>query len=107
MSLTPTRTRNQTTLTRLVKLLALLNGEYEFCSQMLDAADLIAEDGERLRAHISKLQVKRDALRLTLLQFKPTLDVDSVGVLDAWRLRYGKRSVDVINLKRRLLAELE
>lgn len=107
MALTPTRTRNQTTLNKLAKMLAALNGEYAFCLDILDAEDVSAEDGGRLRTHLAALQIKRDALRLTLLQFKPTLDVDSIGELDAWRLRFGKRNVAPKSLQRRLFAELK
>ena len=106
MAITASRTRNQTTLTKLVKMLAALNGEYAFCVGLVDGGDLSSADLGRLRSHVVQLQAKREALRLTLLQFDPKLDVDSIGALDAWRTRFGKRNVAVKNLKRRLFAEL-
>jgi hypothetical protein len=106
MSLTRSRTRNQTTLSKLAKMLAALNGEYAFCMGLLNANELGSADGERLSGHVARLQAKRAAVRLTLLQFNPVLDVDSIGSLDDWRLRLGKRSVSAKNLQCRLLAEL-
>lgn len=106
MSLTPTRTRNQTTLTKLVKMLAGLNGEHAFCMGLLDANELGSADGERLIGHVARLQAKRAAVRLTLLQFNPALDVDSIGSLDAWRTRFGKKNLSPNTLGKRMLKEL-
>lgn len=106
MALTPTRTRTQTTLTKLVKMLAALNGEHAFCTGLLDGGDLSSADLGRLQSHVSRLQAKREALRLTLLQFDPKLDVDSIGALDSWKTRLGRTRLSQENLTRRLLAEL-
>ena len=106
MAITPTRTRNQTTLTKLVKMLAALNGEHAFCMGLLDGGQLDGDDVCRLQNHVARLQAKREALRLTLLQFDPKLDVDSIGALDAWRSRFGSKMLSAANLKRRFLAEI-
>ncbi len=107
MALTRSRTRNQTTLTKLVKMLAGLNGEHAFCTALLEAAKFDAADAERLRNHVGGLQVKSEALRLTLLQFDPKLDVGSIRNLDNWRSRLGSKRLSAATLQRQLLAELQ
>ena len=107
MALTRSRTRNQTTLTRLVKMLAGLNGEHVFCMDLLNSMANTGADAPHLRMHVDRLQTKRQALRLTLLQFDPQLDMDSIRSLDTWRTRLGSKRMTTANLARRLLAELE
>jgi hypothetical protein len=106
MALTRSRTRNQTTLTKLAKMLASLNGELAFCTGLLDAGELNATDAERLRIHVMGLQAKREALRLTLLQFDPKLDVASIRGMDTWEVRLGRKSLSARSLLRRLLAKV-
>lgn len=106
MAITASRTRNQTTLNNLAKMLAGLNGEYGFCLQLLEAGNLESADVERLQKHVSVLAAKREALRLTLLQFNPQLDVESIRGLDTWRVRLSKRKISPTNLGKRLITEL-
>ncbi len=106
MAITLTRTRNQTTLNNLAKMLAGLNGEHSFCTDLLNAGELEAADALRLRTHVAGLEAKREALRLTLLQFDPKLDVDSIRAVDTWRARFGNRRLLHATLRSRLLAEL-
>lgn len=107
MALTPSRTRNQTTLNNLAKMLAALNGEYGFCIGLLEVGELESADVDRLRKHVAGLESKREALRLTLLQFDPKLDVDSIRGLDTWRGRFGSRRLSEVKLHTRILAELQ
>lgn len=106
MAITASRTRTQTTLTKLVKMLAALNGEYAFCMDLLDGGELDGADLGRLQNHVARLQAKREALRLTLLQFDPKLDVESIRGLDSWKTRLGRKRLSQENLTRRLLTEL-
>lgn len=106
MAITASRTRNQTTLNNLAKMLAGLNGEYGFCLQLLETGELESADAERLKKHVAVLETKRAALRLTLLQFDPKLDVDSIRGLDTWRVRLSKRKISPANLGKRLITEL-
>ena len=106
MAITHSRIRNQTTLNNLAKMLAGLNGEYEFCGGLLEAGELESADAGRLQKHVAGLETKREALRLTLLQFDPKLDVDSIRGLGTWRKRFGSRRLSEANLHNRLLAEL-
>lgn len=76
MALTMTRTRTQTTLTRLAKLLANLNGELEFVEWLLVA---MPAQQELLTVRRAGLVVNRDAVAATLRQFDPALAVGSVG----------------------------
>ena len=102
----PKRTRNQTTLSNLAKMLASLNGEFAFCMGLLEAGELETADAARLQKHVSVLETKRAALRLTLLQFDPNLDVGSIKGLDTWRKRLGSRRLSGAKLHTRILAEL-
>jgi len=103
MAVTPSRIRNQTTLNNLANMLAGLNGEYSFCTDLLNAGELEGADLVRLRTHLAGLESKREALRLTLLQFDPKLDVDSIRGTDAWRTRFGNRNLSETNLRVRIL----
>lgn len=106
MAITPSRIRNQTTLNNLAKMLAGLNGEYSFCTDLLNASELEGADLVRLRTYLAGLEAKREALRLTLLQFDPKLDVDSIRGVDTWRQRFGRRSLSVKGAQQRLLKEI-
>lgn len=104
MAITHSRTRNQTTLNNLANMLAGLNGEYSFCTDLLNAGQMEAADLVRLRTHVAGLEAKREALRLTLLQFDPKLDVDSIRGTDTWRARFGNKRLSTKLLTGRLLA---
>jgi hypothetical protein len=106
MVLTPSRTRNQTTLNNLAKMLAVLNGEYAFCLEYLDSDELKRPEFGRLLAHARQLKRKIDALRATLIQFDPELDVDSIRGLDTWQKRFGGKRASGPTLKKRLVAEV-
>ena len=106
MAITASRTRNRTTLNNLAKMLAGLNGEYGFCLQLLEAGELGSAVIERLQKHVAVLATKREALRLTLLQFDPQLDVDSIRGLDSWQTRFGGKRASDSTLKSRLVAEV-
>lgn len=84
MALTMTRTRTQTTLTRLAKLLADLNGELEFVEWLLGE---LPDHREALTARRESLATNRDAVAATLRQFDPALAVDSVGNAQSKRSR--------------------
>ncbi len=87
MALTMTRTRTQTTLTRLVKLLANLDDELEFVNR------LFAEMPEHrllLKARQVDLANARTAATLTLKQFDPQLDTSAVAPMNDWARAYGR-----------------
>jgi hypothetical protein len=60
----------------------------------------------RLQKHVAVLETKRAALRLTLLQFDPKLDVDSIRGPDTWRGRFGSRRLSNAGIKKRLTLEV-
>lgn len=81
MALTMTRTRTQTALTKLVELLARVNGELSFVRELLVEAPAHAEG---LQARETVLVTEREALVLTLRQFDPSLDPEEVGCAEDW-----------------------
>jgi hypothetical protein len=88
VALTMTRTRTQTTLTRLAKLLAILNGELEFVEWLLGE---LPDHREALTARRESLVANRDAVVATLRQFDPGLAVHAVG---STRLKKTRRAVE-------------
>jgi len=76
-----TRTRTQTTLTKLVTLLANVNGELEFVRSLLDAEP--AHRGA-LGAREATLAQKREAVIAAIHQFDPRIDTGSVGATEGW-----------------------
>jgi len=87
MALTMTRTRTQTTLTRLAKLLANLNGELEFVErQLLD----MPESADVLTRRQAELAGARTAATLTLNQFDPHLDTGAIAPTNDWARAYGR-----------------
>lgn len=105
MALTMTRTRTQTTLTKLCEAVARCHGELAF----VDATR--AEANERLRlgelrrgetleavqqlvtaleARSAQLHVARDALYLTIRRFDASLDPTRIGELDDWLKPFGR-----------------
>lgn len=94
MALTMTRTRTQTTLTRLAELLANLNGEVEFVDGLLEG---FPGHWEALTIRRGSLVANRDAVAATLRQFDPGL---AVGAVEAARPKRSRRAVQ------RYMAEL-
>lgn len=89
MALTMTRTRTQTTLTKLAELVANVHGELGFVLGLLEqdcsaaAAATSALDPESrnvLAARRRVLLANRDALYATVRQFDPEIDPGGIGV---------------------------
>jgi len=89
MALTMTRTRTQTALTRLAKLLANLNGEMEFVERLKKELPAFSDALEVRRA---KLAEDRVAVSATIQQFDPELSLAEIGSSDQWKRLYGSRS---------------
>jgi hypothetical protein len=98
MALTMTRTRTQTTLTKLVTLLANVNGELEFVQELLLTAE---EPRAVLQARGRVLAGQRKALCATLKQFDTSFDPDTVGAAEGWWA--GRRPVSKQQMARRYL----
>ena len=89
MALTMTRTRTQTTLTKLVTLLANVNGELEFVRELLLADQVHRAE---LLARASVLAGQRQALCATLRQFDPSIDPGQILAAEHWAAAYRTRS---------------
>lgn len=87
MPLTMTRTRTQTTLTYLVRLLANLNGELEFVERQLLE---MPEFKEALAGRRIELACARDAAILTLKQFDLHLYTGAIASANDWARAYGR-----------------
>lgn len=103
MALTMTRTRTQTTLTKLAELVANVNGELAFLDGLLGMPEA-GEAGVGLEARRVKLVSDRDALYATLRQFDEGIDPESIGKSESWRMRFGNRQLKPENLVRRYVA---
>lgn len=88
MALTMTRTRTQTTLTKLAELVANLHGELAMVGRLLISHP---EHQAVLTARKAKLEADVAALYLTLRQFDPKIDPTHIGMLDQWLKSYGRR----------------
>jgi hypothetical protein len=106
MALTRTRTRTQTTLTKLATALAHLKGEIEYCNGLLGAGDLADNVRAVLRAHLSALNHKQEAIRLTLMQFDAELDLDAIRAEPRWQLRLGTMNISQRILLQRMLKDV-
>ena len=86
MALTMTRTRTQTTLTKLAQLLADVNGELAFSADTFanPLVRLSPADQSRLLERRDVLERDRMALCATLRQFDPDLDPEMVGTSQTW-----------------------
>lgn len=84
MALTMTRTRTQTTLTKLVQKLAEVKGELAFVEAWMAEATAPAELARRR----AQLEGQAQALVTTLQLFDPDLDVERVAVSEGWRKQY-------------------
>lgn len=109
MALTMTRTRTQTTLTKLATMVANIHGELEFVEGLLAeaetadaAADAASKRGKAarkklspeqlgaLRARKAVLEEKRQALYLTLRQFDSEADPAAIAASKAWLRPFGR-----------------
>ena len=89
MALTMTRTRNQTTLTKLAERVATVHGELAYVEGRLlgELPDNLREGLDRRRA---ELLVLRDALYAVVRRHSPKLDPTSIGTLDRWLKQFGR-----------------
>jgi hypothetical protein len=90
MALTMTRTRTQTTLTKLAEMVANVHGELEFLEGLARLPEAQGA-GATLEARRKKLVSDREALYATLRQFDPAIDPEAIGTGETWRQHYGKR----------------
>lgn len=90
MALTMTRTRTQTTLTKLVQKLAEVKGELAFVEAWM------AEEGApaELARRRALLEEQAQALTTTLLLFDPELDASQVVTSEGWKMVYRARSTE-------------
>jgi hypothetical protein len=88
MALTKSRTRTQTALTSLCKLVANVHGELNFIEWALQhrKKQLAVLHGRR-----QALLQRRAALYTTLRVFDPQLDPSSIGTLNEWLKPYGRK----------------
>lgn len=95
--LTMTRTRTQTTLTKLGTLVANVHGELEFLEGLINVAEtpgsvkLTPEVRARLQARERQLAQDKAALYATLRQFDADIDPLAIGSVEQWQKRFGKR----------------
>jgi hypothetical protein len=91
-----TRTRTQTTLTKLVELVANVHGELAFIEGRLAAGTGQPDEAATARfcawldRRHAELQMARDALYLTVQQFDPQLDPTTIGEAEDWLKPYGR-----------------
>lgn len=119
MALTMTRTRTQTTLTKLAELVANVHGELAFLEGLLVRGNdgvgckgprtcsneaLAPEVRVRLAARQLKLTADRDALYATVRQFDSSIDPERIGALDGWKRRFGTKGLRAERLAQRYLA---
>lgn len=88
MALTMTRTRTQSTLTKLVTMVANIHGELEFLEAALVQTP---KHKEVLAARHRRLLDQRNALYVTLRQFDATLEPEDIGSLAGWMRPYGRK----------------
>ena len=88
MALTMTRTRTQTTLTKLAGLLANINGELGFVEELLVSE---AQHGAALSTRRNALVVNREAVCLSIRQFNPALNPDDIGTSYDWLSPFGRK----------------
>jgi hypothetical protein len=103
MALTMTRTRTQTTLTKLAEMVANVHGELAFLDGLLQGA-LTTEAREMLHGRWLTLGASRDALYATLIQFDPRIDPSQIGILEDWRKQFGRNRLSEGTLIKRYVA---
>ncbi len=111
MALTMTRTRTQTTLTKLAEMVANVHGELAFLDGLLHGATgsmrgMAPEVQVRLAARQLKLVADRDALYATIRQFDAGIDPAGIGSADGWRAGFGRKGLGARLLLARYLAAL-
>ena len=88
MALTMTRTRTQTTLTKLAEMVANVHGELAFLEGLAGTPEAQGA-GAALKARRVKLVSDREALYATLRQFDAGIDPEAIGLAEAWQKRFG------------------
>lgn len=106
MALTMTRTRTQTTLTKLAELVANVHGELAFVEGLLAGPALAPGVPDRLTVRRVKLIGDRDALYATIRQFDPAIDPLNIGTAQDWRKQFGSRRLGDKGLAKRYLRQL-
>lgn len=91
MALTMTRTRTQTALTSLCRMIANVHGELEFIDWAIQQGDAHNVALPLLQARRQAVLRIRDALYQTLHVFDPQLDPQAIGKLDEWLKPYGRK----------------
>lgn len=87
MALTMSRTRTQSTLTKLSTMIANVHGELAFVDTWLaDGAGVPA----MLEPRRKKLLADRDALYATVRQFDPCIEPERIGAAEGWQSAYGR-----------------
>ena len=89
MALTMTRTRTQTTLSRLALKVAEAHGELAYIEELLTGTASVeafseAEKGA-LEQRRTAVMSARDALYVVIRQFDPELDPSLIGTADSWK----------------------
>lgn len=115
MALTMTRTRTQTTLTKLALMVASIHGELAFVEGLIaahvstttaTATGACAGTGtdqalhSRLERRRQVLAGNRDALYTTIRQFDPEIAPECIGTSDEWKLSFGNRTLGLATLTR-------
>ncbi|PQA78057.1 hypothetical protein C5F53_06900 [Rhodoferax sp. TS-BS-61-7] len=103
MALTMTRTRTQTTLTKLAEMVANVHGELAFLEGLLAGEgtaggaqgagrtqELCPEVRMRLDARRERLLADRDALYATVRQFDASIAPECIGTAEGWRKGFGR-----------------
>jgi hypothetical protein len=116
MALTMTRTRTQTTLTKLAELVANVHGELAFVEGLLaqgvatgavpdltPASGMTPEVLARLALKRLELVGSRYALYATLRQFDGGIEPERIGALDGWTARFGRKGLGTKSLVARYL----
>lgn len=106
MALTMTRTRTQTTLTKLAEMVANIHGELEFLEGLMCTPEAHGADSG-LEARRMKLVSDREALYATLKQFDAAIEPELIGVADAWRKQYWRCRTPQRLIQKYLLATRE
>lgn len=115
MALTMTRTRTQTTLSKLALKVAEAHGELAYLDELLcnraaaagqPSADAFS-DAERaaLEQRRTAVMSARNALYVVIRQFDPDLDPAQIGTVDSWKGPL-KRFRNVKSLRRAYLSQL-
>lgn len=103
--LTRTRTRTQTTLTKLAEMVANVHGEMEFLEGLLNEAEVAPADvlapevHARLCGRKMRLIGDQQALYSALRQFDANIDPTAIGSAKAWQNRFGKRRMSQHRLR--------